>query len=234
MSRPSVLISWIASLFLLIVSFGSLVSNEWLNSLVWLGIALMFLPPVVQRLSVYLHRFVRYGIVIGLFVIIGINLPTTLTTQNQPQDVPQVSSDTSAAPEVKNDPTPPVNALSGIKGISVEIFDTQGRMGSKAQPPVEIIVQSSVSDCFDAKTKLFDVMKAVYTDQSLQASLGRVVFNAPPFLRAALDAEDGYALSAASWKSSGPSNFYDVLKRVHDGDGGELWQTWLQTLNGCR
>lgn len=233
MPRPSVLISWIASIFLLIVSFGSLIGNERLNGLLWLGIALMFLPPVVQRLGVYLHRYARYGIAAGLFVIIAINLPTAPTVQKQPQDEPKVSSGTSAAPEVKNDPAPSVKALSGIKEISVEIFDAQGRMGSKAQPPIEIIVQSSASDCFDSKAKLFDVMKAVYTDQSLKSSVGRVVFVSPPFLRASLGADAGYRLSEAQWSNSGPTNFYKVLKQMHDGDGDPYWQTWVQTLRDC-
>lgn len=233
MPRPSVLISWIASLFLLLLSFGSLVSGEWLGSLLLFGIALMFLPPLTKRLNAYLHRFARYGIAAVLAVAMLVVMQSAAKPVTRAQDGEAALSSLSASSVAKNDPESPADVLSSIKDISIEIFDEQGRMGAKAQAPIEIIVQANVGDCFDAKAKMYDVMKEVYTDPSLKPSLGRVVFNAPPFLRAAVDAKDGYALSTDSWNGSGPTNFYGVLQRVHDGDGGDVWQTWVQTLSGC-
>ena len=233
MPRPSILASWIISLFLLLLSVGSFVSKEWLSGLLSLAIALLCLPPLTRRLSVHLHRFARYGIAAVLAVLLLVDVQSSVKPLNRAQNDGVTSSSSSASSVSQADPVSILDTLRDIKGISVDVFDTQGNMGSKAQPPMEIIVQSSASDCFDSKMQLFDVMKAVYTNQSLKSSVGRVVFVSPPFLRASLEADAGYRLSEAQWDDSGPTNFYKVLKKMHDGDGDPYWQTWVQTLSDC-
>lgn len=96
---------------------------------------------------------------------------------------------------------------------------------TESTPPFEIIVNTSASqiqNCFDAKNKLFNVMKAVYDNSAIKGDVSRIKFTAWGQLKASLGSQDiGF-----DWSTSGPSNFWKALQQYksYEDESGVLNQ----------
>ena len=71
---------------------------------------------------------------------------------------------------------------------------TNGRFAaSYSKPPFVIIINttsSDISSCFDAKDKLFSIMKALYTSSETKSKISRIRFSAFGYLQASLGSSD--------------------------------------------
>lgn len=104
------------------------------------------------------------------------------------------------------------SAVAGVGQYEVTVWKGKNFAKDSSKPPFEVIVNSGVDqigDCFSAKSQLFDVMKAIYTNPDLSGKIARVKYTAWWKLRASLWSSDlGF-----SWSDSGPSNFWMVLQK---------------------
>lgn len=102
-------------------------------------------------------------------------------------------------------------AVANIGDYEVTVWTTNGDWADdSSSPPFEVIVNTSsgdITDCFDAKSKLFSIMKALYNNSNLSGKIARVKFTAWGQLKASLGSED----SGIDWSSTGLSNFWTVL-----------------------
>jgi hypothetical protein len=106
---------------------------------------------------------------------------------------------------------------------------------SSSKPPFVIIINttsSDVSSCFDAKDKLFSIMKALYTNSDTKGKIARVRFSAWGYLQASLGSSDLWF----SRSDSGPSNLFKVLlqyKSYEDESGPMNTRTRGKDIGGC-
>lgn len=125
----------------------------------------------------------------------------------------------------------------GVGNFEVTIWDTSKNLATaKSKPPYEVIVNGSIEqfedNCFIAKNAMMEIMKAIYTDQTLANKISRVLFSAPTQLRASIGARDGYA--APDMYSYGPSLFWSTLRgiRSHELEAGSIVsRTWGRKIN---
>lgn len=123
-----------------------------------------------------------------------------------------------------------------VPGSSVLLSDAQFNVGSSARPPFEVIVNTTASDCFDAKMKLLDIMRSLYMDDVARAQISRVLVNMPGYLSASLGSNDGRGVSSDAWQDNGPTNFFTILRQSGRGDieGIALsGRTWGRGIAGC-
>lgn len=101
------------------------------------------------------------------------------------------------------------------------------------KPPYEVIVNTGpwdISSCFNAKSKLFSIMKELYTNPSLSGKISRVRFSARWKLQSSLWANDIWF----NWDISWPSNFWDVAlqyKPYEDESGPLESRTWAKQID---
>ena len=120
--------------------------------------------------------------------------------------------------------------------FEVTIMTTNGRFAaSYSKPPFVIIINttsSDISSCFDAKDKLFSIMKALYTSSETKSKISRIRFSAFGYLQASLGSSDlGF-----SWSDSWPSNLFRTLlkyKSYEDESGPMNTRTRAKSVGNC-
>jgi hypothetical protein len=102
--------------------------------------------------------------------------------------------------------------------------------------PFEVIINTSasnVSSCFDAKRKLFNIMKALYTNSQTKNKIARVRFSWWGYLQASLGSSDLWF----NWNDSWPTNFFTVLLnyKPYENDSWPMdRRTRGKSINGCK
>lgn len=103
------------------------------------------------------------------------------------------------------------SAIRSTGNYEVTVWTANGDYAtSQTGPPYQVFVNTSsaqIQDCFDAKNKLFNIMKSIYSDESLSRDVERVKFTAWGEIKASLGSADvGF-----DWNSTGPSNFWKIM-----------------------
>lgn len=132
-----------------------------------------------------------------------------------------------------------------IKQVSdkfeITVWDSKSNFAkSTTPPPYEVIVNAGkgdISNCDSAKVVSFQVMKSVYSDNSINDKISRVIFASWGNLRVSLGSEDGVKMD---WSPAmaGPTNFWKVMMQVapYENETGSLNQrTWGNFIsNDCK
>lgn len=128
-----------------------------------------------------------------------------------------------------------------VKSLSpnyeVTIFDKNSNMGSKIQPPFEIIINADTTSCMFAKQINFDLMSKLYSDPIARKNIARMRLNVRKYLSTSLGGDDAREMAVDSWRDSGPTNFLKVLTQMGSGDlsiRDMERQTWGKPLEGCQ
>lgn len=164
------------------------------------------------------------GLSIIFFIIIGIISPSVPEKTDVTNKTPAtVTPDTSKAP-VKPSSTPVVDPLTEIprialsydKNFDVSLYkaDDSGEFATSANSPWDIYINSQVNtynSCSGAKQQIFDIMKALYTNNDVKSHIARVKISLSNQAQASLGATDGNSISTATWNSSGPTNHAKAL-----------------------
>jgi hypothetical protein len=161
------------------------------------------------------------------------------------ENIDQKSSQTpvTTSPEVKEEPIP-TDTVSQIEyeidkvgDFEVTVWTMDGNFAhAESTPPFEVIVNTTsgdIDDCFDAKHKLFETMKAVYSDAELKNNVARVKFTAWGQLKGSLGSSD----AIIDWSSTGLSNFWTVMQQYnsYEDETGSMdtWTYGVRINNSC-
>ncbi len=107
------------------------------------------------------------------------------------------------------------NRLNKIGKYDISVWTLNGnyvKIGSK--PPFEIFINTSngqIESCYEAKEKLFQIMKTIFTDNQIKDKIARVKFTAWGLLKASLGAKD----TEFNWNESSYPNFWSVLHQYN-------------------
>lgn len=107
------------------------------------------------------------------------------------------------------------SAIRATGNYDVSVWTVDGEYAtSQTGPPYQVFVNTNstqIQGCFDAKNKLFNIMKSIYANESLSRDVARVKFTAWAELKASLGSAD----AGVDWDSSGPSNFWRVTNQYN-------------------
>ena len=147
-------------------------------------------------------------------------------------------------PETQPTQTPPKvvtqerirEIVSGVGGLLAVTYDKNDNMvmDQTENPPYAITINTSASDikdCFDAKDKLFELSKRLYTDPAVGSKISRVKFTAWKQLRASIGSDD---VKELKWSDLGPTNFWRTTLRYkgYEDETGDLAKrTWGVAIN---
>ena len=131
------------------------------------------------------------------------------------------------------------NSVKSVDDFEVTVWTENGSFANANDAGLfEVIVNSTndqITDCFDAKSNLHDVMQALYSDPSIAAKVSRVKFTAWGELKASIGADDGKKID---WNASGPSLLWSTLLQYgsqEDENGALTARTWGEQINAeCR
>jgi archaellum component FlaF (FlaF/FlaG flagellin family) len=193
---------------------------------------------IEQKSTFKLTRTIKAVVVIISLIIFGVTVDTSNTSKNtsfqdeqqntantqqdKQAEEEQPHTDTNEQPknEEKTETIPAADTVSAIENAinatgdyEVTVWTINGDFANaKSSPPFEVIVNttaSQIQDCFDAKNKLFNVMKAVYDSNALKSDVARIKFTAWGQLKASLGSQD----AGFDWSVSEPSNLWKILQQ---------------------
>ncbi len=185
------------------------------------------------------------GGVIIIFIAIAISSSMDTPTEQQmnvASNVEQAEQKNSPVVEKVSLPEEPQQRIEAIvKGLSpsyeITIFDKNSNIGSKIQPPFEIIINTDTTSCMFAKQINFDLISNLYSDPVARKNIARIRLNVRKYLSTSLGGDDAREMPVESWKDSGPTNFLKVLTQMGSGDlsfRDMERQTWGKPLEGCQ
>ena len=167
---------------------------------------------------------------------------TVVAKEHKPEENQEVKKDNAPEEKVTEQKTEektadPIKKIEeNIKQVSdkfeITIWDSKSNFAkATTPPPYEVIVNAgngAISNCDSAKVVSFQVMKAVYSDNSIKDKVSRVIFTSWGNLRVSLGSEDGAKMD---WSPAmaGPTNFWKVMMQVapYENESGSLSQrTW--------
>lgn len=126
--------------------------------------------------------------------------------------------------------------VSGVGGLLAITYDKNDNMvmDQSENPPYAVTINTSlgdIKDCFDAKNKLFELSKQLYSDPVVGSKISRVKFTALKQLRASIGSADAKDLN---WKDLGPTNFWRTTLQYkgYEYETGDLAKrTWGVAIN---
>jgi hypothetical protein len=209
------------------------VKKPWYKK--WWGIIILILTwwislPVLSLYYIWLKTNWQKSIKIGAtvaIIIIWFAVPMLAPHKNTAvvQDVKNVQQPVVAKQSVSA-PTAPTQKISELDSVSkienaiktvgdfdVTVWTSDKDMAdAKSKPPFQIMVIAygdQIQSCFDAKSKAFNVMKVIYTNDELKGEVARIAFMGWNQLKASLGSKD----ATFDWNATGPSNIWNVLQQ---------------------
>ncbi len=163
--------------------------------------------------------------------------PAQVAEDKKTEEAPQAPAQTENPVKTEEVPVDPVAKIeSNIKQVSdkfeITIWDSKSNFAkSTTPPPYEVIVNAgngAIPNCDSAKIISFQIMKAVYSDNSIKDKVSRVLFTSWGNLRVSLGSEDGAKMD---WSPAmaGPTGFWKVMMQVapnEDETGSLSRRTW--------
>lgn len=186
-----------------------------------------------------------FSILVVLFVFILFIVANTKpndvknTTEQSSQVVNQAEVQSKQVEKVAVAETNPVKKIgilvSGVTGKSeVTVWDSKGNIAKEeSKPPYEVIVNAGngdIASCYYAKNVAFEIMKKLYTDETVKDKISRIIFTSWGHLRVSVGSEDGVK---TDWNASGPTNFWKVMmqyKSYEDETGSLNQRTWGKSI----
>jgi TM2 domain-containing membrane protein YozV len=185
--------------------------------------------------------------IIASIIIVSINSSNTdnkkADMQNvatgQSQSTQPTKTNAPAKAETATDPVSKIESnLASVGDYEVTVWDTKANFAkATTPPPYEVIVNAGngkIAGCSYARNVAFEVMKKLYSDESIKNKISRVKFTSWGHLKVSLGSEDGAKMD---WGTAGPTNFWTVMlkyKPYEDETGSLSQRTWGQELSDCK